>query len=52
MYQYDGESIEAIPMTAEALLSSTLRVTDRTMMIGGKDVSSYGLDAVSGQVRI
>ncbi|KAK3095121.1 hypothetical protein FSP39_010550 [Pinctada imbricata] len=51
LYQYDGDSIEAIPMTADKLLSSTLRVTDRTMMIGGKDVSSYGLDPVTGQLK-
>ncbi|XP_050397679.1 eukaryotic translation initiation factor 2-alpha kinase 3 [Patella vulgata] len=51
LYQYDGESIEAVPMTAEKLLSSTFRLDDNTMMIGGKDSKSYGVDANTGQVR-
>ncbi|ESO96859.1 hypothetical protein LOTGIDRAFT_159606 [Lottia gigantea] len=51
LYQYDGDSIEAVPITAEKLLGSSFRLDDRTMMIGGKDTKSYGVDALSGQVR-
>ncbi|XP_048745657.2 eukaryotic translation initiation factor 2-alpha kinase 3-like [Ostrea edulis] len=51
LYQYDGESIEAIPMTADALLSSSFKVSDRTMMVGGKDISSFGMDPVTGKLR-
>lgn len=52
LYQYDGESIEAIPMTAESLLSATNKVSDRMMMIGGKDIKTYGIDPKNGQVNI
>ncbi|XP_067656934.1 eukaryotic translation initiation factor 2-alpha kinase 3-like [Haliotis asinina] len=51
LYQYDGDSIEAVPMTAETLLSSSFRLSDNTMMIGGKDIRTYGLDATTGQIR-
>ncbi|XP_061171339.1 eukaryotic translation initiation factor 2-alpha kinase 3-like [Saccostrea echinata] len=51
LYQYDGDSIEAIPMTAEALLSSSFKLSDRTMMVGGKDISSFGIDPVTGKLR-
>lgn len=51
LYQYDGESIEAIPLTAETLLSSSFKMTEDITMIGGKDIVSYGLDPVTGQLR-
>ncbi|XP_041370908.1 eukaryotic translation initiation factor 2-alpha kinase 3-like [Gigantopelta aegis] len=51
LYQYDGDSIEAVPLTAETLLASSMRLSDNTMMIGGKDIRTYGIDANSGQVR-
>ena len=50
LYQYDGDSIEAIPMTAEALLSSSFKVSDRAMMVGGKDITSFGIDPRTGKV--
>ena len=50
LYRYDGESIEAVPMTAETLLSSSFRLADDTVMIGGKDLLTYGLDPQTGQV--
>ncbi|XP_048249248.1 eukaryotic translation initiation factor 2-alpha kinase 3-like [Haliotis rufescens] len=51
LYQYDGDSIEAVPMTAETLLSSSFRLSDNTMMIGGKDIRTYGIDPTTGQIR-
>lgn len=50
LYQYDGDSIEAVPLTAETLLSSSFKMTEDITMIGGKDILSYGIDPVSGQV--
>ena len=38
-------------MTAEALLSSSFKVSDRTMMVGGKDITSFGIDPRTGKVR-
>ena len=51
LYRYDGESIEAVPLSADTLLSSTFKLADNTMMIGGKDIVTYGLDPHTGQVR-
>lgn len=51
LYRYDGESIEALPMTAETLLSSSFRLAEDTVMIGGKDTISYGINPNSGQIR-
>ena len=50
LYRYDGESIEAVPMTAETLLSSSFKLADDTVMIGGKDLLTYGIDPKTGQV--
>ncbi|XP_053392542.1 methionine--tRNA ligase-like [Mercenaria mercenaria] len=51
LYRYDGESIEAVPLSVDTLLSSTFKLADNTMMIGGKDLVTYGLDPHTGQVR-
>ncbi|KAK3590063.1 hypothetical protein CHS0354_041095 [Potamilus streckersoni] len=51
LYRYDGESIEAVPMTADTLLSSSFRMMDNTVMIGSKDLKSYGIDPKSGMIR-
>ncbi|XP_060576600.1 eukaryotic translation initiation factor 2-alpha kinase 3-like [Ruditapes philippinarum] len=51
LYRYDGDSIEAVPLSADTLLSSTFKLADNTMMIGGKDIVTYGLDPHTGQVR-
>ena len=50
LYEFDGEDIKAIPMTAESLLSSSVRLTDNCVMVGGKEVGSYGVDVKTGQV--
>ena len=50
LYRYDGESIEAVPMTAETLLSSSFKMADDTVMIGGKDLLTYGINPQTGQV--
>ncbi|XP_052102279.1 eukaryotic translation initiation factor 2-alpha kinase 3-like isoform X1 [Mytilus californianus] len=51
LYQFDGESIEAVPLSAETLLSSSFKMTEDITMIGGKDLLSYGLDPLSGQLK-
>ncbi|KAL3864427.1 hypothetical protein ACJMK2_006111 [Sinanodonta woodiana] len=51
LYRYDGESIEAVPMTADTLLSSSFKIMDNTVMIGSKDLKSYGIDPKSGMIR-
>ena len=51
LYEFNGEDLNAIPMTAESLLSSSVRLTDNCVMVGGKEVGSYGVDIRTGQVR-
>lgn len=51
LYQYDGDNLEALPVSSETLLSSTFRINDDTMMIGGKAIRNYGIDMISGQLR-
>ena len=51
LYEFNGEDLNAIPMTAESLLSSSVRLTDNCVMVGGKEVGSYGVDIKTGQVK-
>ncbi|RUS80172.1 hypothetical protein EGW08_012061 [Elysia chlorotica] len=50
LYQYDGEKVEAIPMSAETLLSSTYRLSDDSMVVGSKEIKNFGLDVKTGQL--
>lgn len=52
LYRYNGASIEAVPLSAEKLLSSSYKLSEDTMMIGGKDTVTYGLDPITGEVSI
>ncbi|GAB1598848.1 eukaryotic translation initiation factor 2-alpha kinase-like [Argonauta hians] len=51
LYQHDGTYIEALPISSDTLLSSTSRIDDDTMMVGGKTIRNYGIDMKSGQLR-
>ncbi|XP_014772435.1 eukaryotic translation initiation factor 2-alpha kinase 3 isoform X2 [Octopus bimaculoides] len=51
LYQEDGTNIERLLISSETLLSSTFRIDDDTMMIGGKTIQNYGIDMNSGQLR-
>jgi len=50
LYRYDGESIHPVPLSADKLLSASHKMSEDTMMVGGKDIVSYGLDPQTGQV--
>lgn len=50
LYQYDGEKVEAIPMSAETLLSSTYRLSDDSMVVGSKDIKNFGINIKTGQL--
>ena len=52
LYQYDGEKVEAIPMSAETLLSSTYRLSDDSMVVGSKDIKNFGIDITTGKVCV
>lgn len=50
IYKFDGEFIEGIPVTAEDLLKSSFKFSDDTVISGGKEVRSYGVNSRTGKV--
>lgn len=50
LYQLTGQSVEAIPITAENLLSLSYKFSDDLVISGGKDTRSYGVSARTGKV--
>lgn len=50
IYKFDGEYIEGIPVTAEDLLKSSFKFSDDTVISGGKEVRSYGVNSRTGKV--
>lgn len=50
LYQLTGQSVEAIPITAENLLSLSFKFSDDLVISGGKDTRSYGVSARTGKV--
>ncbi|CRK97783.1 CLUMA_CG011162, isoform A [Clunio marinus] len=50
IYKFDGESIEAIPMTADDLLKSSFKFSEDMVISGGKEVRLYGINTRTGNV--
>uniref|UniRef100_H2YXJ0 non-specific serine/threonine protein kinase n=1 Tax=Ciona savignyi TaxID=51511 RepID=H2YXJ0_CIOSA len=50
LFRFDGESVEAVPFDADQLLSSSFRLSDETVLVGGKETSTSGIDVFSGRV--
>lgn len=50
IYKFDGDSLEAIPVTAEDLLKSSFKFTDDMVISGGKEVRRYGVNTRTGHV--
>lgn len=50
LYQLTGKTVEAIPITAERLLSLSYKFSDDLVISGGKDTRSYGISARTGQM--
>ncbi|BFZ01589.1 hypothetical protein BsWGS_04628 [Bradybaena similaris] len=51
LYQFDGEKVEAIPVSAESLLSSTYKLGDDSMIVGSKDLRNFGVNLLTGKVQ-
>ncbi|CAH1797366.1 unnamed protein product [Owenia fusiformis] len=51
LYQFDGDSIEPVPFTADTLLSSSFRFTDESVIVGNRETLTFGIDATDGQLR-
>lgn len=48
--QFDGDSVEPIPINADNLLSSSFKFSDDIVISGGKETISYGVSATSGRI--
>ncbi|XP_070540926.1 eukaryotic translation initiation factor 2-alpha kinase 3-like [Ptychodera flava] len=51
LYSWDGDSVEALPFTAESLLKSSFKLSDDSMIVGGKETKTYAISARTGQLR-
>lgn len=52
LYQFDGNKLEALPLSAETLLSTTYRLGDDSMIVGSQDAKNFGIDLHTGKVDI
>ncbi|XP_058824620.1 eukaryotic translation initiation factor 2-alpha kinase-like [Topomyia yanbarensis] len=50
LYKFDGDTIEAIPFSAEDLLKSSFKFSEDLVISGGKETRSYGISSRTGQV--
>nr|CAB3241538.1 eukaryotic translation initiation factor 2-alpha kinase 3 [Phallusia mammillata] len=50
LFKFDGEAVEAVPFDADQLLSSSFRLAEETVLVGGKETTTSGIDAFSGKV--
>lgn len=50
IYRFDGDSIEAIPVSAEDLLNSSFKFSDDMVVSGGKEVRTYGVNCRTGKI--
>lgn len=43
LYKFDGENLEAVPVSVDQLLQSSFRYSDDLIFSGGKETKTYGL---------
>ncbi|CAD5123678.1 DgyrCDS12002 [Dimorphilus gyrociliatus] len=51
LYQFDGKSVEPLPLNADTLLSSSFKLSDDSVIVGGKTSETYGIDILSGRLK-
>ncbi|XP_071506558.1 eukaryotic translation initiation factor 2-alpha kinase 3-like [Diadema antillarum] len=51
LFRWDGETIEAVPFTAETLLSTSFKLNEETMVVGGKEMKTFGINARTGSLH-
>ncbi|XP_018333470.1 eukaryotic translation initiation factor 2-alpha kinase [Agrilus planipennis] len=49
LYKFDGSNIDAIPITADNLLTSSFKYSDDMVIAGGREVRNYGVNINSGK---
>ncbi|XP_022098322.1 eukaryotic translation initiation factor 2-alpha kinase 3-like [Acanthaster planci] len=50
LFRWDGQNVEPVPLSADMLLSSSFKLSDDAVMVGGKETSTYGINAGTGQI--
>ena len=50
LYQFDGDGLEPVPLAADMMLSASFRFNDNSMVVGGKEKETYGIDLSTGKV--
>ena len=50
LFQFDGESVEAVPFDADQLLRSSFRLAENTVLVGGKETCFTGVNVKTGEV--
>lgn len=50
IYKFDGDSIEAIPVTADDLIKSSFKFSEDMLISGGHEKRTYGVNCRTGEV--
>uniref|UniRef100_A0A1B6DK79 non-specific serine/threonine protein kinase n=1 Tax=Clastoptera arizonana TaxID=38151 RepID=A0A1B6DK79_9HEMI len=50
LYKFNGENIEAVPVTADHLLKSSFRYSEDLIFSGGKESRTYGVEVETGRI--
>lgn len=50
IYKFDGDSIEAIPVTADDLIKSSFKFKDDMLISGGHEKRTYGVNMRTGKI--
>ncbi|XP_011506315.1 PREDICTED: eukaryotic translation initiation factor 2-alpha kinase [Ceratosolen solmsi marchali] len=50
LYKFDGETLEAIPVSVDQLLQSSFRYSDDLIFSGGKETKIYGVATSTGKI--
>ncbi|XP_033125480.1 eukaryotic translation initiation factor 2-alpha kinase 3-like [Anneissia japonica] len=51
LFKWNGECLEGVPFNAESLLSASFKLSEDITVIGGKEKTTYGINAQTGKVR-
>ncbi|XP_055347937.1 eukaryotic translation initiation factor 2-alpha kinase 3-like [Paramacrobiotus metropolitanus] len=51
LFSFDGQTIEPLPVSADTLLSSSFKISEDSVVTGGKETVVYGLNPSTGKVK-
>ncbi|XP_072042264.1 eukaryotic translation initiation factor 2-alpha kinase 3-like [Amphiura filiformis] len=51
LFKWNDEEVEPVPFSADTLLSSSFKIYDDLVMVGGKESITYGINAKTGKTR-